>query len=137
MSPPLGHVSQSLSANSNAGDSVGLAIWQMIESNITILCVSLVASKPVVMFLLPDGFISRMGSDQRQLLPREAKKSKGMQNLPSQAGSDAGSYRLAEDPIELRKPPGSLSKGSHKLSQHQKGLDPYVESPTKFSQPGV
>ncbi|KAL9612401.1 MAG: hypothetical protein Q9167_002995 [Letrouitia subvulpina] len=40
------------------GDSVDLAIWQIIESNVTILCVALVASKPLVMLLMPDKLIS-------------------------------------------------------------------------------
>lgn len=108
-----------------AGDSVGLAIWQVIESNITILCVSLVASKPLVMFLVPDGFLSRMSSSKhRQLLPRDTVRSKRMQNLPSQVGSDSGSGLPIEGSIELRRPSDS-HQGSQKSLQYQNELIPY------------
>ena len=32
--------------------------WNIIEADVTILCVSLIACKPVVMFLLPDSFVA-------------------------------------------------------------------------------
>ncbi|MCJ1404089.1 hypothetical protein MMC11_007314 [Xylographa trunciseda] len=44
------------------GDTVGLADWNIIEANVTVLCGGLIASKPVVMFFMPEKLISSMGS---------------------------------------------------------------------------
>ncbi|KAL8786446.1 MAG: hypothetical protein Q9213_002762 [Squamulea squamosa] len=119
-------------------DTVSLAIWQVVESNSTILCVSLVASKPAMLVMLPDGLISKMGSSmQRQLLSRKVNKSAGMRSLRSPAGSNAGSSSLTEDPIELRRTSDSLSKVSYEVPQYQMGLTSDVELPAKVFQFGV
>ena len=44
------------------GDGVGLTNWNVVEANVTVLCACLIASKPVVMFLIPDALISRVSS---------------------------------------------------------------------------
>lgn len=44
------------------GDTFFLAMWNVIEANITILCVCLIASKPVFVLLTPNKLISSMGS---------------------------------------------------------------------------
>ena len=101
---------RSLDANGSAGDSFKLAIWQVVESNITILCVSLVASKPMVMVLLHESFISRLSNSlHKRLLPRNTTKSGGMQNLSSQIESKSVSNCPREESIELRKPSDALS----------------------------
>ena len=40
------------------GDTVALLNWNVAEANVTILCASLIASKPVAMYLIPDKFFS-------------------------------------------------------------------------------
>ena len=39
---------------------MGLLNWNIVEANVTILCASLIASKPVAMLLVPDRLISRI-----------------------------------------------------------------------------
>ena len=49
-------------AHSSIGATVPLLNWNVIEANVTILCASLIASRPVAMFLVPDRLISSMKS---------------------------------------------------------------------------
>lgn len=58
----------------NPSDSTAyLAYYNMIEANVTILCVALIASKPVIMYLLPDPLMDRIRARFVQRWTRQSK----------------------------------------------------------------
>jgi len=54
-----------VTANTGTGDAVPLWNWNIVEASVTVTCACLFASKPVVMLLIPDKLIARLGSQSR------------------------------------------------------------------------
>ena len=50
------------SINKIKGTVVDLGIWTMVEGSTTVLCTCLIACKPIVMYLVPDRFMSSLRS---------------------------------------------------------------------------
>ena len=60
--------------NSGVGDAVPLWKWNIIEASVTVICACLFASKPAVMFLIPDKFVARLTSRTRSWTRYRRKK---------------------------------------------------------------
>lgn len=76
-----------------AGDTVNLAHWNVIEANVTILCACLIASKPVFSVLIPDKLFSRMGSYFSRASGTQRNAITALrQTAPKKGGSDSRHY---------------------------------------------
>lgn len=88
------------------GDTVGLADWQLIEANVTILCVCLIASKPVANYLVPDGLV-RLGSYISRSLRSHRSRAEANEEPPLKDRLSGLSHHRNEDGIELQQHPSS------------------------------
>ena len=94
-------VPNSFSRLSFVGDTVGLSDWQLIEANVTILCVSLVASKPVAIFLIPEGLV-RVGSYISRSLRSHRSQREGNEGPPLKDRLRSLSHHKHDEDIELQ-----------------------------------
>ncbi|CAD6577857.1 MAG: hypothetical protein ASARMPRED_008432 [Alectoria sarmentosa] len=103
------------------GDSVGLVEWQIVEANITVFCVALVASRPVATFLIPDGLVARLGSYfSRSLLSREARRTANEQAAADKDPFGSNSHLESVQYLELQDRAGSAQAGNAKSSPNIK-----------------
>lgn len=76
-------VTEFLQADSPADNQTGLAVWQLIEANSTVLCACLIASRPFAMYLMPDKLVARVRSVASKL--RRSGKTDGTQSTQESA----------------------------------------------------
>ena len=101
------------------GDTVALLNWNVAEANVTILCASLIASKPVAMFLIPDrffslitNFINQSFRSQRIKLVTETHVGQNRDPFGSRSHiKDERSYELDETAGSMQSRASNPSKG--------------------------
>ena len=91
-----------------AGDVVDLAMWNIIEAHATVLCASLIASKPVVMALIPDKLLASINSFYKRSVSKGQKGDlaanghiSGPLNSQSHLPTHRASYELQKGPVSL------------------------------------
>lgn len=91
------------------GDAVDLANWNVVEAHVTVICVCLIASKPVIMALIPDKLISSIKTYYNRSMSSLVRRGKaspatkgpysGQPSSQAHLPTHRASYELRKEPV--------------------------------------